>query len=205
MAGRFITLEGGEGAGKTTQARRLAEVLAARGRPVLLTREPGGAPGAEAIRGLLVSGETGRWVPLAETMLVFAARAEHVARTIRPALAAGMWVVCDRYVDSTTAYQGSGQGVGDASVRALRDLVGLDPDLTLILDVDEGAGLARAATRGGADRYERMGASFHARVRAAFRRIAAEEPGRCALVDATGTEDAVHARILNALVNRLPA
>lgn len=205
MPGRFITLEGGEGAGKTTQARHLAAALAARGRPVLLTREPGGAPGAEAIRSMLVRGDTGRWVPLAETMLVFAARAEHVARTIRPALAAGMWVVCDRYVDSTAAYQGSGQGVGDASVRVLRELVGLDPDLTLILDVDETAGLARAATRGGADRYERMGASFHARVRAAFRRIASDEPARCVLVDPSGSEDQVQARILAALAARLPA
>lgn len=203
MAARFITLEGGEGAGKTTQARRLADALAARGRPVLLTREPGGAPGAEAIRGLLVGGETARWTPLAETMLVFAARAEHVARTIRPALAAGMWVVCDRYVDSTTAYQGSGQGVGDPSVRALRDLIGLDPDVTLILDVEEGAGLARAAMRGAADRYERMGASFHARVRAAFRRIAAEEPRRCILLDAAGAPEDVHARIVDALATRL--
>lgn len=204
MRGRFITFEGGDGAGKTTQARRLAQVLAARGRAVLLTREPGGAPGAEAIRALLVDGEAARWAPLAEAMLVFAARAEHVARTIRPALAAGMDVICDRYLDSTMAYQGSGQGVGKPTVQALRELVGLDPDLTLILDLDEAAGLARAAAADGEGRYERMGASFHARVRAAYRRIAADEPERCVLVDASGTADAVHARVMEALAARLP-
>jgi len=202
MAAKFITLEGGDGAGKTVQARLLAEALAAQGRPVLLTREPGGAPGAEDIRTLLVQGDPQRWVPLAETMLVFAARAEHVARTIRPALAAGMWVVCDRYMDSTAAYQGSGQGVGEATVHALRDLVGLDPDATLILDADEATGLARSAARGGGDRYERMGASFHTRVRQAFRRIAAEEPGRCVLLDAGGDVASVHARIMAELAMR---
>lgn len=202
MGARFITLEGGDGAGKTLQARLLAESLATRGRPVLLTREPGGAPGAEDIRNLLVKGDPGRWVPLAETMLVFAARAEHVARTIRPALAAGMWVVCDRYVDSTLAYQGTGQGVGEETVRALRDLVGLDPDVTLILDVDEATGLARSAARGGGDRYERMGCSFHTRVRQAFRRIATAEPARCTLLDATGDIPTVQDRIMAALTAR---
>ncbi len=202
MSGRFITFEGGDGAGKTLQAQLLAGVLKARGHAVLLTREPGGAPGAEDIRQLLVNGEPGRWSALAETMLMFAARAEHVARTIRPALEAGTWVICDRFTDSTMAYQGIGRGVGEAPVCALHALLGIDPDLTLILDIDEETGLKRAGLRGGADRFERMGADFHRTVRQAFRAIAAIDPQRCRLIDAAGTPDDVHARILAALADR---
>ncbi len=199
--GRFITFEGGEGQGKTTQARRLAASLAASGLPVLRTREPGGAPGAEAIRALLLG--RGRWDGLAETMLHFAARREHLVRTILPALAAGIWVVSDRFADSTLAYQCFGQGVPRAAWDALAalSLEGLRPDLTIVLDLGVEAGLARVSARGAADRYEAMSREFHARVREGFRAIAAGDPGRCALVDATGGPDAVAGAIL-ALVGR---
>ncbi len=202
MTGRFITFEGGDGVGKTLQTRRLTETLTARGQRVLLTREPGGAPGAEDIRELIVTGDPGRWSPLAEAMLVFAARAEHVARTIRPALDAGTWVICDRFTDSSMAYQGYGRGLGEGPIHTLHGLLGIDPDLTLVLDIDEKTGLERASLRGGADRFERMGAEFHNRVRTAFHDIARANPDRCTLIDATGTPDDVHARILAALTER---
>jgi dTMP kinase len=202
--GRFITLEGGEGAGKSTQLRRLAAHLSAEGIPVLVTREPGGSAGAEKIRSLLLDG-TG-FDPVAEAMLMFAARREHVVATIRPALAAGMWVICDRFADSTRAYQCHGQGVPGEVYRKLADLAleGLAPDLTLILDIPPEAGMARAAARGvAADRYERLDAGFHARVRAGFLAIAAAEPARCAVVDATRDADAVFAAIRAELGARL--
>jgi dTMP kinase len=200
--GRFITLEGGEGAGKSTQARRLAEALAASGRAVLRTREPGGTPGAECIRALLLG--HGPWDPVAEAMMMFAARREHVVRVIRPFIAAGGWVVCDRFADSTLAYQGA-QGLPRAVWARLAEvaLEGFAPDLTLLLDLPTDAGMARAAARSGADRYERMGSDFHAAVRAAFLRIAAAEPGRCVVLDAgQGAED-VAAAIRDALRVRL--
>ncbi|MBW8271320.1 dTMP kinase [Caldovatus aquaticus] len=205
--GRFITLEGGEGAGKSTQARRLAAALAAAGLPVLRTREPGGAPGAEAIRALLLGGVTA-WDPTAEAMLHFAARREHVLRTLRPALAAGMWVVCDRFADSTLAYQGYGQGLPRAAFDALAALTleGLVPDLTLILDLPPELGMARVAGRGeAATRYERLGPAFHARIRAGFRAIAAAEPERCVLVDAARPAEAVTAELLALVRARLGA
>jgi dTMP kinase len=182
---RFITLEGGEGAGKSTQARRLAAHLGALGLPVLLTREPGGAPGAEAIRELLLGGM--EWDPLAEAMLHFAARREHVARTIRPALAAGIWVVCDRFADSTLAYQGAGQGLSRDVWERLCELTlgAVRPELTLVLDLPPERGMDRALSRGDANRYERQAAAFHARVRASFLAIAAQEPVRCAVLDAS--------------------
>jgi dTMP kinase len=193
--GRFITLEGGEGAGKSTQARRLAEALQARGVPVLLTREPGGAPGAEILRGLLLSGEVA-WSLPAETLLHFAARAEHVERTIRPALAAGTWVVCDRFYDSTTVYQGDALGGDRAAIAALAAMLGLVPDITLVLDVDVPTALARLAARGtAADRYERLGAAFFAQVRDGFLVVAAAAPERCAVIDATADADLVAARV----------
>ncbi len=206
--GRFITLEGGEGAGKSTQARRLATALAAAGLPVLRTREPGGAPGAEAIRDLLLGAAGppgGRWDGVAESLLHFAARREHVARTIRPALAAGIWVVSDRFADSTLAYQGFGQGVPRAVWDALSGvtLEGLRPDLTLVLDIGTEEGLARAAARGETNRYEAMGQAFHTRVRDGFRAIAAEDPARCLLVDATAAPEGVAAAILAAVRARL--
>jgi dTMP kinase len=201
--GRFITLEGGEGAGKSTQAGRLVAALAAEGIPVLRTREPGGAPGAEAIRRLLLG--PGPWDGVAECMLHFAARREHVERTIRPALAAGTWVVSDRFADSTLAYQCFGQGVPRRVFDALAAIAleGLRPDLTLVLEIDPEAGLARAAARGDANRYEAMDAAFHARVRAGFRAIAAEEPDRCLLLDASGTPEGVAGEILKAVRSRL--
>jgi dTMP kinase len=184
--GRFITLEGGEGAGKTTQSRLLAARLRATGLSVLETREPGGAPGAEILRGLLLSGDIA-WSLPAETLLHFAARAEHVARTIRPALAAGIWVVCDRFYDSTMVYQGHGQGGDRAAIATLTGLLGIVPDLTLVLDVDVATSVARMRARGtAADRYERLGEGFFARVRDGFLAVAAAEPDRCTVVPAGG-------------------
>ncbi|WP_368416456.1 dTMP kinase [Falsiroseomonas sp.] len=202
--GRFITLEGGEGAGKSTQARRLAAHLSDRGIPVLVTREPGGSAGAEKIRGLLLDGQG--FDPLAEAMLMFAARREHVVATIRPALEAGMWVISDRFADSTRAYQCHGQGVPGEVYRKLADLAleGLAPDLTLILDIPPEAGMARAAARGvAADRYERLDTGFHARVRAGFLAIAAAEPGRCAVVDASAGVEQVFPAIRAVVAERL--
>jgi dTMP kinase len=204
-AGRFISLEGGEGAGKSTQARLLAAALAAEGLPVLRTREPGGSPGAEAIRGLLLGDAVAQWDGVAECLLHFAARREHVTATIRPALEAGMWVVCDRFADSTLAYQCFGQGVPRGVWDKLADVAldGLRPDLTLVLDIAPAQGLGRAIARGDANRYERLGQDFHARVHAGFRAIAAAEPERCVLLDATGTEAGVAAAILAAVRARL--
>lgn len=202
--GRFITLEGGEGAGKSTQARRLAASLAAAGLPVLRTREPGGTPGAERIRALLLG--HGPWDPVAEAMMMFAARREHLVRTIRPFLAAGGWVVCDRFADSTLAYQGA-QGLARAVWDRLAEVAveGTVPDATLLLDLPVEAGMARAAARSGADRYERMGRAFHDRVRQAFLGIAAAEPARCAVVDAAQHPDRVAAEIARLLRARLGA
>ncbi|PKQ07309.1 MAG: dTMP kinase [Alphaproteobacteria bacterium HGW-Alphaproteobacteria-11] len=205
---RFITLEGGEGAGKSTQIQRLAEKLRARGETVCVTREPGGAPGAEAIRQLLVTGETTRWSPKSEALLHFSARAEHLERTIRPALERGEWVISDRFVDSTMAYQGP--GVGAEFINELKALVVGDdmPALTLILDLPVETGLARARSRQGQDnsvedRYERMGTEFHARLRQAFLNIAENEPERCVVIDASGTEEAVAAAIWKTAESRL--
>jgi dTMP kinase len=206
--GRFITFEGGEGAGKSTQARRLAAWLSEQGVPVLLTREPGGSAGAEAIRALLLDGSG--FDPVAEAMLMFAARREHVVATIRPALAAGMWVISDRFADSTHAYQCHGQGVPGEVYRRLAELAleGMAPDLTLVLDLPAEAGMARAASRGvAADRYERLDPGFHARVRAGFLAIAAAEPARCAVVEAAGGPDEVFAGVIAEVTKRhlLPA
>jgi dTMP kinase len=203
MRGRFITLEGGEGAGKSTQAKLLAEALTARGLAVLRTREPGGAPGAEVLRDLLLGGKV-PWSPAAETLLHFAARAEHVERTIRPALEAGMWVVCDRFYDSTMAYQGYGLGADRATIAALTGLVGAHPDLTIVLDVSEDVAVARQLKRGmDADRYERLDAFFHRRVRQGFREIAAAAPERCVVVGADGAAPEVNAAIMATLARVL--
>jgi dTMP kinase len=204
---RFITLEGGEGAGKSTQIRRLAERLTARGHNVVTTREPGGAPGAELIRELLVTGETGRWAPRTEALLHFAAREEHLARTIRPALEQGDWVISDRFVDSTMAYQGVAQGLGADFIDQLRDLVVGDdmPVLTLILDIDPETGLKRADKRAtsGEDRYERMDIQFHRKLRQAFEDIVKKEPERCVLIDAAASEEEVASAIWRAVEERL--
>lgn len=204
--GRFITLEGGEGAGKSTQLRRLADTLAARGIDVVTTREPGGSPGAEEIRALLVSGETGRWGPVTEALLHTAARRDHLECTVWPALDAGRWVLCDRFLDSTMAYQGYGLGLGRDLIEGLqRTALGdFRPDLTLILDIVVEAGLRRAATRpGGEDRYERMDIGFHQRLRDGFLDIARLEPGRCAVVDADADIDTVQARVWTEAAARL--
>jgi len=203
MGGRFITVEGGEGAGKTTQARLLAAALAQAGQPVLLTREPGGAPGAEVLRDLLLASVID-WSPGAETLLHFAARAEHVDRTIRPALAAGFWVVCDRFVDSTMAYQGYGQGADRAAIATLAGLLGLVPDLTLMLEMPIGLSLERLAARGdAADRYERLGPAFFTRVAEGFSAIAAAEPGRCVRIPADAPVPEIAGRIRAVLRERL--
>lgn len=197
--GRFITLEGGEGAGKTTQSALLAEALAARCIPVLRTREPGGSPGAELLRGMLLGGSTD-WSPQAETLLHFAARAEHVAKTIRPAIQAGTWVICDRFFDSTLAYQGYGQGADRGFIAALIGLLGIVPDRTIVLDVPETVAAERMRRRGGdTDRYERLDAAFHTRVRQGFREIATADPTRCILLDASDGIQAVHTAIMTAV------
>jgi dTMP kinase len=204
--GRFITLEGGEGGGKSTQARRLADVLESEAGEVLLTREPGGSPGAEQIRELLVDGEVHRWDAVTETFLHFAARRDHLVNTVQPALARGTWVISDRFADSTMAYQGYGHGVDRQAIAELyRICVGsLKPDLTLILDLPVEAGLARAAGRGGGeDRYERMDVAFHERLRQGFLEIAGRDPARCVVVDAARGEDEVHAQIIAAVRERM--
>jgi dTMP kinase len=204
--GRFITLEGGEGTGKSTQAKRLAAALAEKKIDAVVTREPGGSPGAEQIRKLFVEGEPGRWDGLTETLLVFAARADHVARTIKPALEAGKWVISDRFTDSTYAYQGIGRGVPREVIRRVESVALADfkPDLTLILDLDVEIGLQRAvARRGKENRFEQFDAGFHRKLRAAFRDIANRQPMRCTLLDAGGTEDEVAGEIWKAVKSRL--
>jgi len=185
--GRFITLEGGEGVGKSTLASALAEALRAEGKDVVQTREPGGAPGADAIRALLVTGGADRWSPIAEALLFAAARSDHLDRTIRPALARSAWVLCDRFTDSTYAYQVAAGGLATPAFETLQRLIDAPtPDLTLVLDLDPAAGLARSrGASAGEDRFEGKGADFHARVRAAFLEIAEREPGRCVVIDAS--------------------
>jgi dTMP kinase len=204
--GRFITLEGGEGAGKSTQARRLGGRLAARGRKAVVTREPGGSPGAEAIRALLVTGEADRWSPLTETLLAYAARRDHIERTIAPALAAGDWVVSDRFADSTRAYQGAGGGASSSLIQALeRYVLGeTRPDLTLILDLPVETGLARVASREHAEtRFEAKGEAFHQRLRDCFLAIARVERDRCVVIDAAQSVEDVEAAIWAAVESRL--
>lgn len=203
MTGRFIALEGGEGTGKSTQLRLLAEALRARGLTVVTTREPGGTPGAEAIRTMVLDPDAS-WGPRAEALLFAAARADHVERLIRPALARGDWVLTDRYLDSSRAYQGGGSGLDDADILALHRIGsgGLRPDRTVLLELDPLVAAQRLAARdfGQSDRIGGRNATFHARVAAAFRRFAKAEPARFTLVDADGTPDAVHARVLAAVL-----
>ncbi len=205
--GKFITFEGGEGAGKSTQARKLKAVLEARGRDVVLTREPGGSPGAEEIRKLLVEGARERWTPLAETLLFIAARADHVARLIEPALRSGQWVISDRFADSTYVYQGVARGLGVDAVRRLHDaaIPALAPDLTLILDLDPAEGLKRAGARAAdpENRFEKFDADFHQTLRTAFRDIATQEPKRCVVVEAARAADAVADDVLRSVLERL--
>ena len=206
--GKFITLEGGEGSGKSTQVTALAAALRESGREVVETREPGGSPGAEAIRELLIHGDGARWDAVSETLLHFAARRDHLRATVWPALERGAWVISDRFADSTMAYQGYGQGLDRATIREIYDLTIGDfrPDLTFILDLPAEAGLERAAARkAGGERYEGMGLAFHERLREGFLAIAKAEPERCLVIDATADAAAVTARLLEALHSRLEA
>lgn len=208
MSGRFITLEGGEGGGKSTQLRALAAALGARGIEVVATREPGGSAGAEAIRALLMEGAEDRWDARAEALLFAAARADHVARTIRPAIARGAWVVCDRFVDSSRAYQGGGGGLTDADILALHGVgsEGLLPDRTFLLGVSAGEAARRLSVRdaAGADRMGSKPADYQARLAARFAEMAAAEPERWRMIDADSPAEAVTAAILADLADWLP-
>lgn len=206
--GRFITFEGGEGTGKSTQVRRLVARLEHGGREAVATREPGGSPGAETIRDLLVRGSADRWSPVTETLLMYAARRDHIERVILPALDRGAWVICDRFADSTRAYQGAAGGTDPAFIAALERhvLEGVRPDLTLVLDLPAELGLERAAVRAGAEtRFESKGAAFHSRLRQAFLDIAQAEPDRCAVIDADQSIEAVEAAIWSVVGARLDA
>ena len=201
--GRFIAFEGGEGMGKSTQARLLRDALAECGYEVVLTREPGGTPGAEAIRELLLHPPGEGWGPEAEALLFAAARADHVARLIRPAIEAGRWVICDRFLDSSRAYQGIAGALGDEEVRTLHAIgsAGLLPDLTLVIGADSAEVANRLRERDG-DRSDAIGGrdeTYHRAVNAAFQGFAQEDPERFALIDGTGTIEDVHNRIMQAL------
>ena len=202
-AGKFIAFEGGEGAGKSTQARLLALALAERGVDCVVTREPGGTPGAEAIRALLLGTEGEDWNPRAEALLFAAARSDHVERLIRPALAAGKWVICDRFVDSSRAYQGGGGGLSDAEVLDLHRIgsQGLLPDMTLLVEVSASVAAARAAARDldGADRIGGRDEHYHTKVAAAFAAMAHAEPARFARIDGNLTSDVVFEAVLHAV------
>jgi dTMP kinase len=203
--GRFVTFEGIDGSGKSTQARRLAAALTAEGREVVLTREPGGSPGAEEIRRLLVEGDPHRWSPVTELLLFNAARRDHLEKTIEPALEAGRTVISDRFADSTRVYQGAAR----ADLRGLADsvhaeVIALEPDLTFVIDMDPAVSLARGlARRSGEDRFEDLGEGFQARLREGFRALAAEFPARCVLIDGARPEDEVAAEILAEACARL--
>ena len=207
MRGKFISLEGGEGAGKSTQVRRLAAALEERGVHVVVTREPGGSDGAEAIRTLLMQGDVARWSPHAEALLFAAARADHVERTIRPAVEAGSWVICDRYIDSTRAYQGA-QGIDDAAILALHGFgsKGLLPDRTYFLELSPTAGAERAGARDGeaTDRFGMRAGDFHAAVAAIFARIADAEGDRVRRIDASGDPATVTQALMADIADLLP-
>jgi dTMP kinase len=202
---RFITLEGGEGAGKSTQVKRLAARLEARSIFCIATREPGGSPGAEEIRKLIVEGKPGRWDVLTETLLLYAARADHISKTIAPAMERGHWVVSDRFVDSTFIYQGIGRGLDDDKLASINKTVlgPFVPDLTLVLDLPVDVGLKRAQSRAGKEtRFEQFDAVFHQRLRDGFIDLARREPQRCALIDASGSADEVEEKIWSAVTSR---
>jgi dTMP kinase len=209
-AGQFITFEGGEGTGKSTQTRLLAQRLRERALDVVVTREPGGSPFAEEIRALLLNRHVTAASQLAEALLFYSARVDHVAATIAPALAAGSWVICDRFADSTRVYQGVAGGLGLDRIERIESMVldGLTPDLTLLIDLDPKEGMERArerARRNGnveADRYEARDIAYHETLRQGFLDIAAREPQRCRVIDGSGTIDAVAARIWKAVAQR---
>lgn len=204
--GKFISLEGGEGVGKSTQVKALAEALRQRGLKVVMTREPGGSEGAEKIRELLLAGTEERWGARAEALLFAAARADHMDKTVRPALEAGRWVLSDRFIDSSLAYQGGAGGLGIEAVRAINAFgMGDDfPDRTLVLTLAEGAERARNRDMQGSDRIGRRPDDYHHKVEMAFHIIAAEEPRRVKLVEASGTAEGVTERLLNAIEDLLP-
>jgi dTMP kinase len=208
--GKFISFEGGEGAGKTTQTALLRSKLAERGIDVMVTREPGGTPRAEAIRKVLLSGQVKNYGPLAEALLFYVARDSHLELTIRPALARGRWVICDRFFDSTRAYQGAAGGVSIASLNALERIVvgATRPDVTIILDLPPEEGLRRAAARASqegaeTDRFEKMNLKFHQKLRQEFLAIAEAEPWRCVVIDASRAPEAVASDIWAAVSDRL--
>jgi dTMP kinase len=205
VRGRFISLEGGEGVGKSTQLRRLAEVLRAEGLEVVETREPGGSPGAEAIRAVLLEGENDRWTPEAEALLFAAARADHVARLIRPALERGAWVLCDRFLDSSLAYQGGAGGLDETAIRQLHQIGsdGLMPDRTLLLELPGSDAAKREFARdnGRLDRFGRKTDEYHDRVAGAFRKLAETDPQRFRAVNAEGGMEEVTDRLLAALAD----
>ena len=204
--GRFISLEGGEGAGKSTQVKALAAALEDRGIRCLVTREPGGSGGAEAVRDLLLQGDESRWGAKAEALLFAAARADHVEKTIRPALEEGRWVLSDRFVDSSLAYQGGAGGLGIEAVRAINAFgIGeVFPDRTLVLVLEEGQNRALERDRDAPDRIGGRPREYHHKVETAFRLIAAEEPDRVRLVDASGEREEVTGRLLDAIADLLP-
>lgn len=206
MSGTFITFEGGEGSGKSTQIALLADVLGKTGLDCIKTREPGGSDNAERIRSLLVSGDKDAWDPLAETVLFYAARLDHVSRLIKPALDRGSVVLCDRFADSTAVYQGIGKGLTEDYVRMLqRMLMGnFTPDLTLIFDIDPETGLKRAASRANDEtRFEKMDMEFHRKIRTGFLAIAEREPHRCAVINAALTVGEVQAQVMTAVRQHL--
>ncbi|WP_440959802.1 dTMP kinase [Oceanicaulis sp. LC35] len=206
--GCFITLEGGEGAGKTTLAKALSAALEAQGVKTLITREPGGTTNAEALRNLLVEGETDRWSPLSETLLLYAARVDHVERLIKPSLEQGVWVICDRFSDSTRAYQGAAGGLSSSQIEEIDRacMHGFGPDLTFVVDLDPEIGLERTRQRGeGATRFERKPAAFHHALRVAFLDIARETPDRCVVLDGAMPADKVADTAFEMLSQRLGA
>lgn len=213
MKGLFITLEGGEGAGKSTQSRRLKSVLEDLGRDVILTREPGGTPEAEKIRDLLVQRDGGNWTPMAECLLFFAARQMHVETLIKPALAQGKIVICDRFTDSTVAYQGYGHGFDISTIRAIEKLTlgGFKPDITFILDLPVADGLQRSLKQkdiskgkeNTEDRFEKLQHNFHEKLRQGFLEIASQDKQRCVIVDARQSADDVYHSIWGYIKNAL--
>jgi dTMP kinase len=206
MLGKFITFEGGEGGGKSTQSKLLVAAIKENGIQVMHTREPGGTDGAEAIRELLVTGEINKWDAITETFLHLAARRDHVEKMIRPALEAGTFIVCDRFSDSTMAYQGYGHGLGRPFIAKLQNMtIGtFEPDLTIILDVTTDLGMRRAGARSSReDRYEKMGIEFHEQVRKGFRDTAKQEPARCVVLEANDTIENIHRQILDVVNRRL--
>lgn len=207
MTGRFITFEGGEGAGKSTQVRALVAHLRDLGLEVVQTREPGGSSGAEALRDLLVTGDAGRWSPVSETLMMYAARANHLEQVIRPALERGAWIVCDRFADSTRAYQGAGGGVTPDLIETIdRAVVGdTQPDLIIVMDMPPEAGLRRALSRGDDEnRFESKGLAFHERLREGFLRRAAAHPERYRLIDADRPIEDITLSIWTEVSDRFP-